>query len=123
MKAILGMGTVVSNANTVNRGQMADLPLGTVVENNHVFSENSVKPIVTNPLPGNVVNLVSVNARNIENTYYGIKVRDLNRIFEAFMDQPLCAELSYARGEELFASMVRNTARYLEPWYDLSALK
>lgn len=123
MKAILGFGTVVSNANTVNRGQMADLPLGTVVETNHVFSENSVKPIVTNRLPGTVTTLVAQNARNIENTYYGIKERNLNKIFEAFMAQPLCAELSYAQGEELFARMVLNTREYLDPFFDLGALK
>lgn len=123
MKALLGFGTVVSNANTVNRGQMADLPLGTVVETNHVFSENSVKPVVTNRLPGTVTALVAQNARNIENTYYGIKERNLNRIFEAFMAQPLCAELSYADGEKLFAEMVQNTRKYLEPFYDLSGLR
>lgn len=122
MKAILGYGTVVSNANTVNRGQMPQLPLGTVVETNHVFSENSVSPIVSSPLPGNVAALVSQNAWNIENTYYGIKERNLNRIFEAFMAQPLCAELTCAAGEALFREMILNTRTYLEPFYDLSQL-
>lgn len=123
MKAILGFETVVSNANTVNVGQMPQLPLGCVVETNHVFSENSVKPIAAKPLPGPVAALVSQNALNIENTYYGIKNRNLNQIFEAFMAQPLCAELSYPQGEQLFRTMVQGTRKYLEPWYDLSVLK
>lgn len=122
MKAILGFGTVVSNANTVNRGQMPQLPLGTVVETNHVFSENSVSPIVSSPLPGNVAALVAQNAWNIENTYYGIKERNLNRIFESFMAQPLCAGLTYPEGEALFREMVLNTRKYLEPFFDLSQL-
>lgn len=122
MKAILGFDTVVSNANTVNRGQMPDLPLGTVVETNHVFSEDSVKPIFSKPLPGPVAGLVAQNARNIENTYYGIKNRDLNQIFEAFLAQPLCGELTYSQGEQLFREMVWNTQKYLEPFFDLTPL-
>lgn len=122
MKAILGFGTVVSNANTPNRGQMAQLPLGTIVETNHVFSENSVKPIVANPLPAGAANLVAGNARNIDAVYAGIKNRDLNRIFEGFMAQNLCAGLSVSDGQALFSEMVTRTEKYLSPWYDLSAL-
>ena len=122
MKAILGFGPVVSNANTVNRGQMSQLPLGSVVEVNHVFDNDSVRPVLSAPLPENVAALVLRNARNIENCYEGIRRRDLNRIFESFMNQPLCAGLSCGEGEELFAAMVDGTREYLEPWYDLSAL-
>ena len=123
MKAILGFGPVVSNANTVNRGQMPQLPLGSVVEVNHVFDNDSVRPILTNPLPGPVAELVLQNALNIENLYEGIKRRDLGAIFAAFLAQPLCAQLSPSQGEALFTEMVRNTSEYLEPWYDLGTLK
>ena len=123
MKAILGFGAVISNANTVNRGQMPQLPLGSVVEVNHVFDNDSVRPILTNPLPDAVAALVLRNALNIENTYAGIKARDLNLIFEAFLAQPLCSRLTSAQAEELFATMILNTREYLEPWYDLGALQ
>ncbi|MBQ4426330.1 MAG: alpha-glucosidase/alpha-galactosidase [Oscillospiraceae bacterium] len=122
MKALLGFGKIVSNANTVNRGQVAGLPIGSVVEVNHVFDKNSVKPIVTNPLPGPVLQMVAENAMNIENTYYGIKERDLEKIFAAFMAQPLCCELSWSEGEELFRTMIRNTKQYLSPYYDLRGI-
>lgn len=123
MKAILGFETVVSNANTPNLGQMPQLPRGCIVETNHVFSENAVKPIAANPLPGPVAALVSQNALNIENTYLGIKNRDLNQIFEAFLAQPLCASLSYSQGEQLFRQMVMATKGCLVDFYDLSCLK
>ncbi len=122
MKAILGFGPVVSNANTVNRGQMSQLPLGSVVEVNHVFDNDSVRPIITNPLPENVASLVLRNAQNIENTYTGIKSRDLNQIFESFLAQPLCSCLTRAEGETLFREMIIGTRTYLEPWYDLSQI-
>ena len=123
MKAILGFGPVISNANTLNRGQMPQLPLGSVVEVNHLFDYDCVRPILCNPLPGPVSELVVQNAMNIENLYAGIRDRDLNVIFAAFMAQPLCSQLNRNRGEELFREMVLNTAEYLEPWFDLGTLK
>ena len=123
MKAIMGFGPVISNANTLNRGQMPQLPLGSVVEVNHVFDNDCVRPILCNPLPGPVSELVLQNAMNIENLYAGIRDRDLNMIFAAFMAQPLCSQLNQSRGEELFCEMIRNTAEYLEPWFDLGTLK
>lgn len=122
MKAILGFGRVVSNANTVNVGQMPQLPLGSVVEQNCVFDLDSVKPIAAKLLPEPVVSLVLPNARNIENLYAAIRERDLNGIFEAFLAQPLCYGLSYDDGKALFKEMVQGTAEYLKPWFDVSNL-
>lgn len=124
MKALLGLiPPVVSNANTVNVGQMPDLPLGSVVETNCVFSRNSLKPVTAKRLPPNVNVLVLRNAQNIENAYYGIKHRDGKEIFEAFVNQPLCAGLSLDRAKELFHSMTEATKAYLEPYYSPDQLK
>ena len=119
MKAILGFGTVVSNANTVNRGQMSDLPLGTVVEVNHVFDNDCVRPVVANPLPAPVAELIRPCAESLELCYAGIKARDPEQIFEAFMAQPMVSGLSRDDGEKLFDEMVQGTREYLDPWYDL----
>lgn len=118
MKALLGMiPPKVSNANVPNVGQMSGLPLGSVVETNCVFSHNSLKPIVAKPLPDDVNALVLRNALNIENTYYGIKNRDLDRIFEAFINQPLCSGLSLGEARELFGEMTAATGKYLKDFY------
>ncbi len=112
----------ISNANTVNVGQMPDLPVGSVVETNCVFSRNSLKPITAKRLPPEVNALVLRNALNIENTYYGIKERRFDRIFEAFMNQPLCAGLTLENGRELFRRMVRATEGYLKDYYPMEKL-
>ncbi|MCR4780737.1 MAG: alpha-glucosidase/alpha-galactosidase [Ruminiclostridium sp.] len=106
----------VSNANTVNVGQMPDLPLGSVVETNCVFSRGSLKPVTAKRLPPAVNALVLRNALNIENMYYGIKERRYDIVFEAFMNQPLCAGLGLADGRELFRRMVRSTEKYLKDY-------
>ncbi len=123
IKALAGVvPPVVSNANVINVGQMQGLPLGSVVETNCVFSRDSLKPITSKPLPPEVNTLVLRNALNIENTYYGIKERNLNRLFEAFMNQPLCDGLSLNDGRELFTSMVKATDKYLKDYFPLEKL-
>ncbi len=121
IKAILGMGTVVSNVNLPNSGQMPGLPMGSIVETNCVFSHNSVKPVVAKRLPAAAHALVARACLNIESAYEGIASRDLEKIFAAFMDQPLCAPLSLSDGRTLFGKMVENTKAYLEPYYKLNA--
>ncbi len=123
MKALLGViPPVVSNANTVNVGQMPQLPLGSVVETNCVFSRNSLKPVTAKPLPENVNALVLRNAQNIENAYYGIKHRDFGEIFEAFVNQPLCSGLSLDKARELFRRMTLATGEYLKDFFPLDRI-
>lgn len=124
MKALLGLiPPIVSNANTLNVGQMAGMPAGSVVETNCVFSRNSVKPIVAKPLPGDVNALVLRNAQNIENAYNGIKNRDFRQIFEAFVNQPLCSGLALSDARELFVRMVKATDNYLRDYFPLDKLR
>lgn len=118
MKALLGLTpALVTNANVLNVGQMPDLPLGSVVETNCVFSRDSLRPVTAKRLPGDVNALVLRNAQNIENLYYGIKARDKRRIFEAFVNQPLCSELSLSEARELFGRMIDRTKNYLDGDY------
>ncbi|MBQ7954511.1 MAG: alpha-glucosidase/alpha-galactosidase [Lachnospiraceae bacterium] len=119
MKALLGGGTVVSNVNMPNRGQMPQMPLGSIVETNCVFSNDTVSPVVSRPLPTGASNLVYRCCVNIDNTYLGIKERDLDKIYQAFVNQALCNSLSMEESKELFREMCLNTREYLDPYYDL----
>lgn len=118
IKALLGLvPPLVSNANMPNVGQMRDMPLGAVVETNCVFSRGSVKPITAKPLPADVSALVLRNCLNIENTFYGIKNRDMRAIFEAFANQPLCSKLSIDDAKKLFGEMTAKTRDYLKEYF------
>lgn len=119
MKALMGFGTIVSNVNMPNKGQMSQLPLGSIVETNCVFSNDQVKPVVSNLLPEEVAELVQWNCANIDKTYEGIKTRDLGKIYEAFVNQPLCENLSAENAKELFKEMCLNTREYLDEFYEL----
>ena len=119
MKALLGFKTVVSNVNIPNQGQMPQMPIGSIVETNCIFSNDQVKPVVSKPLPITVANLVYRNLANIEATYEGIKERDLNKIYAAFANQPLCGTLTMDQSRELFKEMCINTRKYLDEFYKL----
>ena len=119
MKALLGMKTIVSNVNLPNRGQMPQMPLGSIVETNCVFSNDQVCPVTSNPLPTAAANLVHRCCVNVDNTYEGIKERDLGKLYAAFLNQPLCSILTMDQCQELFREMCYNTREYLDPWFDL----
>lgn len=121
MKALMGFKTVVSNVNLPNRGQMPQLPLGSIVETNCVFSNDQVKPVLSNPLPTGAANLVQRNCLNIDTTYEGIKERSLGKLFTAFLNQPLCSSLTQEDAKALFKEMCYNTRAYLDPYFDLDA--
>ena len=119
MKALLGEKTVVSNVNMPNRGQMPQMPLGSIVETNCVFSNDMVSPVVSKPLPTGAKNLVYRCCVNIDNTYEGIRERNLEKIYQAFVNQPLCNCLTMHESKELFKEMCLNTREYLDPYFDL----
>lgn len=121
MKALMGFGTVVSNVNLPNRGQMSQLPLGTIVETNCVFSNDQLCPVTAKPLPSGAAALVNWNAANIDTCYEGIKERDLSKIFQSFIQQPLCTGLGIEEAKTLFCQMCCNTRAYLDPYYDLDS--
>ena len=119
MLALLGEKKVISNVNLPNLGQMGQLPLGSIVETNCLFSENSVKPIVSKPLPEKVINLILPNCKNIDDTYYAIKERSLEKIYTSFKKQPLLMHLSEEKCLSLFKEMIINTREYLDEYFDI----
>lgn len=119
MKALMGFETLVTNVNMPNRGQMPQMPHGSIVETNCVFSNGQAKPVTASPLPTAVLNHVYQNCLNIELTYEGIKERDLNKIYLAFINQPLLSALSYKDSKTLFKNMCYATKEYLDGYFDL----
>lgn len=113
LRALLGLHTVVSNVNVPNHGQMPGIPEGVIVETNCVFTGGILRPVTAKPLPPGALALVRRNADNMELTCQGIFEGDLDKLFAAFMNQPLCSGLSWEDGEALFRKMRENTRGYL----------
>jgi alpha-galactosidase len=116
LQAILGLKTIVSNVNMPNRGQIPGLPIGSIVETNCVFTHGMVMPVTASALPSGALALVQRSCAAIDLTCEGIKERDLDKLFAAFMSQSLCSTLSMEDGRKLFDTMRENTKAYLAPY-------
>ena len=112
MKAILGLGDLVTNVNLPNMGQIPNLPLGAIVETNAAFTSDSVIPVMAGELPKGPLGLIMPHVTNQQLILDAVQNRDLETAFMAFAKDPLVRiDLSDAR--KLFNEMVENTKEYL----------
>jgi alpha-galactosidase len=115
IKALVGLDTFVTNVNLPNRGQMAGLPQGAVVETNAHFGSDSVRPVLAGELPLPVNAMVARHVHNQEMTVQAALKRDKALAFKAFANDPL-VRLEPRLAEELFEKMLQRTKAYLPGW-------
>jgi alpha-galactosidase len=123
IKAISGFGTLVSNVNLPNIGQMASMPPGSIIETNCAFSNDYVRPVAATEPCVALTSLIRRACDNIEALWDGIQSRSMSKIFMTFMNEPLCSGLSLEQGKNLFAEMVNNTKHHLTRYFNLDELK
>lgn len=115
IKALVGLGDIVTNVNLPNKGQIGNLPLGSIVETNALFSHNSIRPLQAGNLPDDVQSLVYRHVINQETTLKGALKKDKEIVFKAFANDPL-VNLSIQDAWALFNEMLFNTKSYLPGW-------
>ncbi len=119
LKALLGLGDVVSNVNLPNRGQIPNLPLGAVVETNALFAEGRIDPVSPGPLPESLLPLISRHAENQGNTLATALRCDRELGLKTFMNDPQLAGVSPADGRKLFDDMIKNQRAFLPAgWFE-----
>jgi alpha-galactosidase len=112
IKALLGLGNLVTNVNLPNRGQMPGFPPGVVVETNAFFSRDSVQPVISGGLPNALRNLTLQHVENQEGIIEAALERDLEKAFRVFLNDPQVRTLSREDARDLFRYM---TAKTLSP--------
>ena len=115
IKALLGIGRVISNVNIPNHGQIANLPFGTVVETNAIFSRNSIKTVTVGNVPENILELLQPHVRNQDYILQAAFDCDKGLVLKAFQIDPLvkAANLSIEQITTLMDTMLINTKKYL----------
>ena len=113
IKAILGLGDLVSNVNVPNRGQIPNLPIGAVVETNALFGRDRIEPIYAGPVPGSILPLITRHVLNQENTLRAAMNCDRQLGLATFMNDPQMGAVSLEEGEKLFNDMLENQRKYL----------
>ena len=118
LKAVIGLGDLVSNVNIPNRGQVPNLPIGSVVETNALFDMNRIEPVFAGPMPANILPLVARHIYNQENTLTAALNCDRKLGFTTFMNDPQMASVSVKDGQKLFDDMLENQRAYLpKEWF------
>ena len=112
IKALLGLGDLVTNVNIPNRGQISNLPLGAVVETNALFRKDFVSPIIAGAIPSNINSMIMRHVNNVETTLKAALKKDKNLALTAFVNDPLVT-CTFDEAKELFNEMLQNTAEYL----------
>ena len=119
LKALLGLGNMVSNVNIPNRGQLQNLPIGAVVETNALFGLNRVAPVVAGNIPGNILPLIARHVYNQENALRAALTCDRKLAFSTFMNDPLMSAVSPEEGRKLFDDMLLAQKNYLPcGWFE-----
>ena len=113
LKALLGLGDLVSNVNVPNRGQIPDLPFGAVVETNASFGRNRIEPLFAGPMPRSILPLITRHVLNQENTLTAALHCDRKLGFATFMNDPQLSAVPPEEGEKLFNDMLENQRDFL----------
>jgi alpha-galactosidase/6-phospho-beta-glucosidase family protein len=106
IKALVGLGDLVTNINLPNYGQIEGLPRGAVVETNAYLTNNSVRPVHAGALPPDVQSLVVRNVYNQETVLQAGMKKDAELAFRAFLNDPLMT-LNPATAQKLFTEMLQ----------------
>ena len=117
IKALTGLTRTVSNVNVPNKGQIQNLPLGTVVETNALFERDHIAPIMAGTIPSNLLELLEPHVKNQEDILTAALTCDRELAFRAFMNEPLLT-INEVDGKALFNEMLENTKDYLpSAWF------
>ena len=119
IKALVGLGRMVSNVNLPNNGQISNLPLGAVVETNAVFDKNSVRPVLAGTVSEELNALILPHVENQGITLRAALSCDREPVVRAFLNDPnvkaKCTDEGAIRA--LVDDMIAGTAKYLpEGW-------
>ena len=107
LKALLGLGDMVTNVNIPNHGQIPNLPEGAIVETNALFRRDAISPVYAGPMDGDIQALTMRHVLNQRNTLEAALTCDRQLALTTFLNDPQLGGVDYADGEALFDRMIR----------------
>ncbi len=119
IKALCGLGRVVSNVNIPNtNGQIPNMHRHCVVETNAVFSRDAIHPLFAGEIPALILPLMTPHAANQQDILTAAIQCDFDLALAALMRDPLVAgRITPDQGNKLLRDMIANTMAYLpEGW-------
>jgi len=113
IKALLGMGDLITNVNMPNRGQIENLPFGHVVETNARFTHQMIQPLLSGPMDQKIVNLTQPHLDNHQRLIKSFREKSLDYAREAFEHDPLLNALTKKDKQLMFDEIKDQMGVYL----------
>jgi alpha-galactosidase/6-phospho-beta-glucosidase family protein len=88
IRALLGLGDLVTNVNMENIGQVSNAPLRAVVETNAHFSRANIRPLSAGMLPAGLAPLINQHIANQELIIEAALTGKMELAFQAFFNDP-----------------------------------
>lgn len=121
MKALVGLEPLITNVNITNRGQVANLPINSIVETNGYFTEDNVETINVGDIPEEILKLTTPHIQNMDYIYTAATTYDIDLVVKAFLNDPMfsskCSDEE--KTKELITTMLKNTSKYLPKEWNL----
>jgi alpha-galactosidase len=105
IKALCGGGNFITDASLINHGQVENLPEKAVVKTNCLISRNCTAPIAAGNLKKDVAALCLRHITNDETLVNAAKMRDLDIVFNAFINEPRM-NLTLTKASEVFRKLL-----------------
>lgn len=112
IKALLGLGDLVTNINMENVGQVSNLPHHVVVETNAHLSRDSIRPLSAGSLSAGIAPLISQHSANQELIIEAALSENTDLAFQAFFSDP-SNHLPLDDSWELFNKMLHLQKQFL----------
>ena len=112
IKALIGKKNLITNVDTINKGQATNLPMGAIVQTNALFAKNSVKPVLSGDLPEELSVMAQRQILNQKIVMKSAKEKDLDIAFNAFLNEPLMT-LPIDSATELYKEMLSGIRSHL----------
>jgi alpha-galactosidase len=109
VKALLGLGNIVTNVNAPNKGQMSGFPREAVVETNAAFSRDTLQPLLGGQLPLELQDIVLHHSYSQEAMVEAVLARDKERAFRVFAQDFSVQALPVSDARRLFDAMMSKT--------------
>jgi alpha-galactosidase len=112
IRALLGLGDLMTNVNMENSGQISNAPLGAVVETNVLFSRANVRPFQAGALPAGLAPLINQHITDQELIIEAALTKNMDLAFQAFYNDPTNT-LPIDSAWEFFNRMLQMNRHYL----------
>jgi len=112
LKALLGLGDLVTNVNLENIGQVSNMLLHAVVETNAHLSRDSIRPLSAGALPAGIAPLVNQHSTNQELIIESALTANSDIAFQAFFNDP-SNSLPIDTAWELFQKLLELNRQFL----------